>query len=57
MWVQQDEPFPAKMAIVYTEDDPYLRQIREAWAENLRLAFEQLPPISLPESRVRLVDP
>lgn len=43
--------------IVYGEDDPYLREIREAWAENLRLAFEQLPPISLPEKKVRLVDP
>jgi putative proteasome-type protease len=43
--------------IVYDEDDPYLREIREAWAENLRLAFERLPPISLPEKKVRLVDP
>jgi putative proteasome-type protease len=43
--------------IVYGEDDPYLREIREAWAENLRLAFEQLPPISLPQKKVRLVDP
>lgn len=43
--------------IVYGEDDPYLREIRESWAENLRLAFEQLPPISLPQKKVRLVDP
>ena len=43
--------------IVYGEDDPYLRKIRESWAENLRLAFEQLPPISLPQKKVRLVDP
>ena len=43
--------------IVYGEDDPYLREVREAWAENLRLAFEQLPPISLPRKKVRLVDP
>lgn len=43
--------------VVYADDHPYLRQIREAWAENLRLAFEQLPPISLPATRVRLVDP
>jgi putative proteasome-type protease len=43
--------------IVYDEDDPYLREIREAWAENLRLAFERLPPISLPQKKVRLVDP
>ncbi len=43
--------------IVYQEDDPYLRQIRDAWAENLRLAFERLPPISMPPTKVRLVDP
>ena len=43
--------------IVYGEDDPYLRKVREAWSENLRLAFEQLPPISLPQKKVRLVDP
>jgi putative proteasome-type protease len=43
--------------IVYGDDNPYLRQIREAWAENLRQAFEQLPPISLPQAKVRLVDP
>ena len=42
--------------IVYREDDPYLRLIREAWAENLRLAFERLPPLSLPPPQVRLVD-
>ena len=42
--------------IIYGEDDPYLREIREAWAENLRQAFEQLPPISLPQKKVRLVD-
>lgn len=41
--------------IVYDEDDPYLRKIRDAWAENLRLAFERLPAISLPP-KVRLVD-
>lgn len=42
--------------IVYQDDDPYLREIREAWADNLRLAFERLPPLSLPKTRVRLVD-
>jgi len=42
--------------IVYSEDDAYLRTIREAWADNLRLAFEQLPPITLPVTKVRLVD-
>jgi putative proteasome-type protease len=42
--------------IVYSEDDPYLRQIREAWAENLRLAFDKLPAIKMPPSKVRLVD-
>jgi len=42
--------------IVYSEDDPYLRRIREAWAENLRQAFEKLPPICLPPGKVRVVD-
>ena len=41
---------------VFDEDDPYLAEIREAWAENLRLAFEKLPPLELPEGHMRLVD-
>jgi putative proteasome-type protease len=42
--------------IVYNDNDPYLRQISEAWAENLRLAFDRLPALSLPPTKVRLVD-
>jgi putative proteasome-type protease len=42
--------------IVYGEDHPYLRTIRESWAINLRRAFDELPPLSLPEGNVRLVD-
>lgn len=42
--------------IVYGEDHPYLRTIRESWAVNLRRAFDDLPPLSLPEGNVRLVD-
>ncbi len=42
--------------IVYGEDHPYLRTIREAWAVNLRRAFDDLPPLSLPGGSVRLVD-
>ena len=42
--------------IVYGEDHPYLRTIRESWAVNLRRAFDDLPPLSLPEGSVRLVD-
>ncbi len=42
--------------MVFDEDHPYLRDIRQAWAENLRQAFEQLPAIELPPPRVRLVD-
>ncbi len=41
--------------MVFEEDDPYLRKIREAWGENLKLAFDRLPAISLPP-KVRLVD-
>lgn len=42
--------------IVYNENDAYLRMISEAWAENLRLAFDNLPAIRMPPSKVRLVD-
>ena len=46
----------APVHIVYGEDHPYLRTIRETWAVNLRRAFDELPPLSLPEASVRLVD-
>ena len=42
--------------IVFDENDPYLRQISAAWAANLRLAFDKLPALSLPPTKVRLVD-
>jgi putative proteasome-type protease len=42
--------------IVYREDHPYLRTIRESWAVNLRRAFDELPPLSMPEPSIRLVD-
>ena len=41
------------------EDDEYLKAIRQAWAVNLRQAFDQLPRLpSLPGSgaNLRLVD-
>ena len=38
------------------EDNPYLRVLRNAWADNLRQAFENLPPIELPQAKVRLID-
>ena len=41
--------------IVYGEDHPYLRTIRESWAVNLRRAFDDLPPLSLPEGNIRVV--
>jgi putative proteasome-type protease len=42
--------------IVYNDDHPYLRTIRETWAVNLLRAFDALPPLSMPEPNVRLVD-
>ena len=42
--------------IVYNENDPYLRQLSEAWEKNLLLAFDSLPALSLPPTKVRLVD-
>ncbi|MBT8132364.1 MAG: peptidase [Gammaproteobacteria bacterium] len=42
--------------IVFGENDPYLRQISEAWAENLLLAFDKLPALTLPPRKIQLVD-
>lgn len=42
--------------MVYDEDNDYLRLLRKVWAENLRQAFEQLPPIELPQPTVRIVE-
>lgn len=42
--------------LVFAEDDAYLRAIRSAWQENIRQAFDGLPPLSVPASPVRLVD-
>ncbi len=41
---------------VFEEDDDYLRQLRQDWAERLLLAFESLPPIELPPPMVRVVE-
>ncbi len=43
-------PSAPPVHIVYGEDHPYLRTIRESWAVNLRRAFDELPPLSMPES-------
>ncbi len=42
--------------MVFEEGDPYLREVRRAWAENLRKAFDCLPPIELPQPTVRAVE-
>jgi putative proteasome-type protease len=42
--------------MVYEEDNEYLRVLRNAWSDNLRQAFEQLPPIELPQPKVRIVE-
>jgi putative proteasome-type protease len=42
--------------MVYEEDNEYLRVLRGAWSDNLRQAFEQLPPIELPQPKVRIVE-
>ncbi len=46
----------AHTRLVFDEDDPYLREVRRAWAENLRRAFDTLPPIELPKPKVRAVE-
>lgn len=41
---------------VFEEGDAYLREIREAWARNLKRAFDQLPELDLSSGkRIRLV--
>ena len=44
--------------IVFEEEDPYLRELRTAWQDNLKIAFENLPRLPAPRvsSPVRLVD-
>jgi len=42
--------------IVFEEDDPYLRSIRDAWSKNLQIAFDNLPPLKVPGNRMKLVD-
>ena len=42
--------------MVYDEDNPYLRVLRKAWADNLSQAFENLPPIELPQPKFRAVE-
>lgn len=42
--------------LVFEEGHPYLMAIRESWSVNLRRAFDQLPPLALPDPNVRLVD-
>ncbi len=42
--------------MIYDEDNQYLRLLRRSWAENLRQAFEKLPPIELPQPKFRAVE-
>jgi putative proteasome-type protease len=56
LMLYRNEQKAAPVHLVFGEDDPYLKAIRDAWADNLRLAIENLPPITIRESKVRLVD-
>lgn len=42
--------------MIFDEDDPYLRHLRQAWAEHLMQAFDSLPPIKLSPPKVRAVE-
>ena len=44
------------MYLRLAEDDPFLQEIRQAWAANLRQAFDQLPRLKDSGARLRLVD-
>lgn len=55
MLYRADRPSPP-VHLVFEEGHPYLMAIRESWSVNLRRAFDQLPPLSLPDPNIRLVD-
>ncbi|WP_405241748.1 peptidase [Lentisalinibacter salinarum] len=42
--------------LLFEEDSEYLAQIRSAWQESLRRAFEELPPFTRATKNIRLVD-
>ncbi len=58
LMIYDADSFRAGRHIVLKEDDDYLREIRRAWQENLKKAFEGLPglPAATAPPRVRLVD-
>lgn len=37
--------------LVYRDGDPYLQNVRERWAVNLRRAFDDLPPLAMSQSQ------
>jgi len=43
-------------AVIFREDDEYLRSLRRGWQESLTTAFDNLPTLPLPAGAVRLVD-
>jgi len=42
--------------LLFEEDSEYLAQIRSAWQESLRRAFEELPRFRVEPKNIRLVD-
>lgn len=42
--------------VTFGEDDDYLRALRRAWQDSLKIAFDDLPTLPLPAGQVRLVD-
>jgi putative proteasome-type protease len=42
--------------VAFGEDDDYLRQLRRAWQDSLKRAFNDLPRLPVPNPAVRLVD-
>ncbi|MGB5696578.1 MAG: hypothetical protein WBM46_13050 [Polyangiales bacterium] len=42
--------------VSFGEDDDYLRELRRAWQESLKKAFNELPKLPFPAQAVRLVD-
>jgi len=46
LFYRRDSLMPHEQYCLLEEDHPYLADLRKAWDDNIRLAFDNLPPIS-----------
>ena len=46
LFYEKDSLQPHSRYIMLEENHPYLAQLRQSWDDNIRLAFDNLPPLS-----------